>query len=218
MKKLILVMTVIVAIFSFALTSQASTVTLNLDVLFSGTSPSGSDPSLTATFTDDGLPPGTVKLTMDASNLTSSEFVSNWYFNIDDNIDINSLEIDPDPALAGITFIVGTNANKADGDGYYDILFSFPDANSSQRFSGGTSTWTFSGISDLTIDDFKYFSSPGGDGSNGTYLSAVHVQGIPLEDGTTTSGWLGAVPIPATVWIFGAGLIGLVGIRRKIRN
>ena len=29
---------------------------------------------------------------------------------------------------------------------------------------------------------------------------------------------LTAIPIPATLWIFGAGVIGLVGIRRKIRS
>jgi len=29
---------------------------------------------------------------------------------------------------------------------------------------------------------------------------------------------LAPVPIPATVWIFGAGLVGLVGIRRKLRS
>ena len=29
---------------------------------------------------------------------------------------------------------------------------------------------------------------------------------------------VGPVPIPATVWIFGAGLMGLVGIRRKLKS
>jgi hypothetical protein len=30
--------------------------------------------------------------------------------------------------------------------------------------------------------------------------------------------FLGPVPIPSTVWIFGAGVIGLFGIRRKLRS
>ena len=29
---------------------------------------------------------------------------------------------------------------------------------------------------------------------------------------------VGPVPIPATVWIFGAGVIGLFGIRRRLRS
>ena len=29
---------------------------------------------------------------------------------------------------------------------------------------------------------------------------------------------VGPVPIPATVWMFGAGLMGLVGIRRKLKS
>ena len=30
--------------------------------------------------------------------------------------------------------------------------------------------------------------------------------------------FIGTVPIPATAWLFGAGLLGLVGIRRKLRT
>jgi len=35
------------------------------------------------------------------------------------------------------------------------------------------------------------------------------------SDGTLTYGDVSAVPVPAAVWLFGSGLVGLVGIARR---
>jgi hypothetical protein len=44
----------------------------------------------------------------------------------------------------------------------------------------------------------------------------LHVTGFDLGDGESFINNPIATPIPATVWIFGAGVVGLIGIRRKL--
>ena len=56
--------------------------------------------------------------------------------------------------------------------------------------------------------------------NNGDLIIGLRVIGIgggDAPDGGKSDGFL-SVPIPATVWIFGAGLLGLVGIRRKLKS
>jgi len=223
MKKIILLTTVVVAILSFALTSQANEVTFNLYSEFSGSwtpaydDPTLNDPWLRAVF-DDGGSPGTVTLTMTAPGLSYDpdseppyyEFVSGWYFNFQGDASSLGFELTSGVAAASVNH---TDQYKADGDGYYDILFSFPTAGSNLdlRFMiDDTSVWTITGTG-ITANSFNVGSSSGG--GEGSFLSAAHIQSS-IEG---SSAWA-TVPIPGTVWIFGAGLIGLVGIRRKIRN
>ena len=52
-------------------------------------------------------------------------------------------------------------------------------------------------------------------GGRTIYSTDVDLFGIPdLQQGT----WGQQVPIPSAVWLLGAGLVGLVGIRRKFKN
>ena len=95
----------------------------------------------------------------------------------------------------------------------------------------------------VTDDIFDYVADSVA-GANGSYLFAVHIAGFldqnPLDPdqgvdcsgdaGATegcnvlTSVWVGApegfppagvVPVPAAVWLFGSGLLGLVGVARR---
>ncbi len=51
-----------------------------------------------------------------------------------------------------------------------------------------------------------------GDGVTGTRLSGVLPADVNMQwDGSAVS----AVPVPAAVWLFGSGLMGLVGVARK---
>ncbi len=135
-----------------------------------------------------------------------------------------------DPILGDLSFTLTGNTNfsqassvstgadsfKADGDGYYDIEFTFNP--STQAFTKGESQTykitTSSGT--VSASDFNYLSSMGG--GNGSWLAAVHVQNTP--SGGSGSAWVGATltptPIPAAVWLLGSGLAGLVGIRKKL--
>ena len=69
-----------------------------------------------------------------------------------------------------------------------------------------------------TVADFADVSSNGS-------LFAVHITdidgGTDSNGGPITSAWFGGgtvVPVPAAVWLFGSGLLGLVGVARRRRS
>jgi hypothetical protein len=79
------------------------------------------------------------------------------------------------------------------------------------RFSAGQSLeFAITGIASLTANDFNFMSEVGG--ANGPYYAAAHI--ISTEGGG--SDWVGVVPIPAAVWLFGSGLgfLGWLGKRK----
>ncbi len=199
---------------------SANALTLILDTTISGDTPSG---NLEATFTS--IDATHVQLTLSAVNLTNpEEFVTGWYFNVVPTIDLASLSIGPPVVLAGDGASVyadnyGTDAFKADGDGYFDLLLAFETSNAGHgvsRFGAGeelTFLITYNGTGVFNDQSFNDFSASGG--GAGTFLSAAHVQGI---DGPEGSGWVAAVPEPATILLLGFGLVGLAGIGRKKRS
>lgn len=197
-----------------------ASLSFNPENTFSGTAPAG---YLTANFTDIA---GGVQLVI-TSNLAAGE-------NIDPN---KALYFNMNPSqnaiLQNLTFRLTGNANfnqqatvntgdnkfKADGDGYYDILFSYN--HSTNAFTTGQSQTYFITASSGSIraSDFtNYLSYPGG--GTGTWLAAAHVQNTPL--GGSGSAWVGGTvtptPIPAAALLFGSGLMGLAGIRRKMKQ
>ena len=174
-----------------------------LNSVFSGNQPGG---TLTATFEDVAV--GTVKLTLQ-NDLVLQEYVSAWYFNFDLAKDPTGLNFSVDPLnTVSATIQTGTNAFKADGDGKYDILFSFPTP-AVDRFDAGTPAlvYTITG-SGITSSSFDFLSYP--DGGSGPFQTAAHVQGIGPTG--ALSGWI-TTPLPP-VMLGGAMLMGLVGLRR----
>ena len=96
-----------------------------------------------------------------------------------------------------------------DGDSFFD------DA------SGATPTLSWSELVSLGLSA-PYSGQVGvevtyiGDFFNGDVLST---NDIPIEpDLDTTNLTINAIPIPAAIWLFGSGLIGLVGIARRKRT
>jgi len=212
MKKVASCCIVILGLVAFSLPLQADTLTLDLNYTFSGTSPAGDAPWLTATFEDQGG--GVVRLTMDASGLTGSEKVvgneaaeSGWYFNFDDEKDVTQLTFTKQSGTTA-TFLTAKNNYQADGDGRYDFVAAFE----SDLTQGATSVYDISGIAGLSASWFYSLSSP--QGGEGVYYSAAHVQSIGESK---ESGWIGAVPLPATVYLVAFGLIGIVGVRRRFQ-
>jgi len=205
-------------------TASASSITYDFDHEFSsGTPPAGAAPWLQAVFSDAGA--NTVQLTLSTLNLTGSEFVSGWYFNLNpafSTADLTISQTGMGGAFDAPSISRGTDAFKADGDGKYDLLFSFGTAgDASQRFTSGDSiTFTLSGITGLNAADFNYMSAPAG--GHGPYVAATHVQSI---DGNY-SGWLdpsttldsGDVQVPdgyLTIVLLGMGCVAIEGLRRK---
>jgi hypothetical protein len=239
MKKLLLLITLVAGVIAFALPAQATILTFGLDFEFSGATPPESlvTPWLTAEF-NDGNKPGSVTLTMVATNLTDAKYVNNWFFNFEDAIDVNELTISH---VSGVNATVlqdpKKNEYKAAGDGLFDLLFDFPQPNNPDdlRFGvGDTAEFSIKGTG-ITANSFNLLSETKPNKTG--YLSAAHIGGIGLDD--DDSGWIGdggfeewahklegsftagdgssggEAPEPATMLLLGSGLIGIAVSGKK---
>ena len=189
-------------------------ISYDLDYTISASDPAGAAPWLTATF-DDGGSTGTVYLTLETTNLTGGEYVSQWMFNVNPDLASQLGDLQFDLTVLSGTFdapvvTTGENAYKADGDGYFDIKidFSEEDGGMAHRFNAGDSAmYTISGISSLAADSFDFISVPGG--GAGEYITAAHVQGIGEN-----SGWV-STPEPGTLSLLAVGAAALLRRRRR---
>ncbi|MGB5716109.1 MAG: VPLPA-CTERM sorting domain-containing protein [Gammaproteobacteria bacterium] len=79
------------------------------------------------------------------------------------------------------------------------INVTFGDLNENFTLSGGAGWMTVVRIVNVSTNDFLTFGMSGGDNS-GLLLDNVSVN---------------TIPVPAAVWLFGTGLLGLVGLARR---
>ena len=215
----------------------SANVVFNYDQEYSGgQAPAGSTPWMVSTFS---ASPSTyvigsttynaVRLTIDLSNLQSGAFISETDFNIDPSLNPANLSFNfvSGNSHANVTPNLATNGFKADGDGFYDISFSFSTASGS-TFGGGTQAIFDIEATDATTaaalmaETFAFLSQPAG--GHGPFYAATHVQNTTgvCNPNCTGSGWIApttVVPVPAAAWLFGSGLMGLAAIaRRKKRS
>ena len=195
-------------------TASADTLTYGFGAVWQGGDPApvGTAPWFTAKFEDTFL--GDVLLTLAADNLTGSEKVADFYFNVDDPTQITSFtktSADP-PTLIQVS--LGLDAYKADGDGFYDIKIELDQ--SSALMQGLSATFLIKGID--VADIHTQQSAPGGGGDPGPFLAAAHVQG--LTQGKSNWAYVtdvqftpGIVPLPAAVW-GGIALCSAIGAAR----
>lgn len=211
--------TLMCAVFAcLGMPARAGIITMDLNHTFSGIGPaSGVLPWLNAQFDDHGSL-GSVTITLSASHLTGTEYVSGWYVNLDPAMDPTALVFSApvktgafdDPSVG-----TGVNAYKADGDGHFDILFGFATYDGAPtRFGAGDSCQiTVSGIPTLSASSFSYKSNPPATG----YYSAAHVQAIGAD---SLSGWISAtsaneVPEPAAFVPVIFGIAGMLPLLRR---
>jgi len=168
---------------------------------------------------------GSVTLTLEALNLTTlydpangeiiyTEWVNEWYFNYDPTSDLSDLDFVYNSTSTGPEADINTGINsfKADGDGWYDIIFYFPEKNS-HRFTDDEKVIYEITAPGLTAGSFDYLSAQLTNGSNsGPFPTASHIGGIDDDD----SGWVTAkVPEPSVLLLLGLSIIGLAVIKRR---
>lgn len=212
--------------------ASADMLTFDLNSEFSGAvAPTGTPPWLRATF-DDGGTAGTVDLTLEALSLSGVEHVKIWDFNVAESLGLTTSNITQNTGpTAG--FSVMQNSFKADGDGFFDIQFTFANGT---FVSGSTATFTFT-LANLVASSFDVFSSTTGSGGAssggaGPFRTAAHVGGIAIDDPddpTGGSGWVTEtdiidpqdpiVPEPSSWLLLAVGgcLVGACRWRRRSR-
>ena len=175
---------------------QAQAYTYNFTGVFSGVTPSGTGPWVDATFQNTT---GGVLLTINNAALSSGEFVSDLYFNLNPAAgNVNNLTFTLENSSAGVSAPLvdtGNDSFKADGDGKYDILLQFSSGKARQFGAGDSMTFLISGIAGLTAADFEQESAPSGGAS--PYYAAAEIQGCPAGNGVCWSDPCdGPVPLP----------------------
>lgn len=184
---------------ALAYKAEATGINYEFGTVFSGqsTPPAAAPPWVEATFLD--VTPGTVQLTVTNVGLSSGEFMSGLYFNINPADNVNNLKFSEVSSAGSFTapmISLGEDSFKADGDGKYDILLSFGTSNGTTFTTDNSITYTITGIASLSSSDFGYQSTPAG--GAGPFYAAAHIQGTPPNNGQSC--WIepdkGPLPVP----------------------
>lgn len=181
---------------------QAALVYTFSDLSSDATPASDLDATLTFEVTAGGSATFNDLLTLTLANQTTAPNAFNInevYFNFTGNHGGFSID-------SGATLNHGPT--PADGFGNFDIkLDGFLLA------PGGTSVWMIDlGLTGITASDFNDLSTtPPGDTQ--TFAALKFVQGTGDD-----SAFGAVVPVPAAVWLFGSGLLGLIGVARRKKS
>jgi len=196
----------------FGLTAAETRATsYDLNYIFNGGTFDTSNNYLTATFVDSGT--NTVTLTLTSHLSDPNYYIQEVVFNVDPNIAPSGLTftVNANGTVLNLTDIAhtGQDAQILNGGGNqgfgFDVLLSFPSANKDRFNNSDTVVLTITGTG-ITAESFDFLNTAG------VANVAAHI--APAAIGNTINN----VPIPAAVWLFGSGLLGMIVIRRFDRR
>ena len=121
------------------------------------------------------------------SNLTGAEIIDDIYLNYAGDPTTLAGAWTYQSGVAANSLSFASNAFKADGDGYFDIILNYPPPGNPTFGAGDTSSYLFT-LAGLTASDFDLSSFCDTGCGNGSYFAAAHVQRIVTAPG---SGWVG---------------------------
>jgi hypothetical protein len=149
----------------------------------------------------------TVEVIASAFTVSGSNFgMQNFSFNYDPSLSVDASNIiDTSP----LTWSVSEGANAGGGFGKFGFQLS---GNGSSR----TELLSFS-ITGVTGDTINSYATGSTLNPAAVEFFAAHIAGFDTTEGVTSAQFAGSspVPVPAAVWLFGSGLLGLVGIARR---
>jgi len=190
---------------------QAASVSYNLNQTNIGLS---EQDYLTVTISDSTTTAGDIDFSVMVNTANypgslSNFGMDNFYFNYDNNLTVDASNItDIDPS----SWSVKTDKNAGGGFGFFEFDL---------KGSGNTRTELLSfSISDVVGDSIDSYAL-GYQGGTGLAYFAAHVAGFDTGSGVTSGKFatvaapLAVVPVPAAIWLFGSGLIGLASFARK---
>jgi hypothetical protein len=132
-----------------------------------------------------------------------------FYFNTTHDIEFLKIDsIDPSGRLQ-YDFDNDSPLYKADGSGFFDGVIEWGSGDPQVDYA----EFVFSTISTapIFVADFLALSTPS---DKGRYLVASHLQSTNFNPGFTGE-FVGGVPIPGSLLLFGSGLLGVAGLRKK---
>jgi len=133
--------------------------------------------------------------------------MQDFFFNVDPMISLQADNI-VDVLQPGWKIVQGKNAGG--GFGKFDFKLFGKGSSRTENLS-----FSISGITDDTIYSYALGStlSPGAD-----EFFAMHIAGFDMIEGVSSAKFAGsssAVPVPAALWLFVSGLIGLAALARR---
>ena len=151
-----------------------------------------------------------VEVLSSAFTVTGNNFgMQAFSFNYEPGLSIEAANIivnDP------VSWSVSSGKNAGGGFGKYDFQLS---GNGSSRTE--LLTFSISGVAGDSIESYAVLSSLN---PASTEFFAAHIAGFDLASCVTSAKFAGStvVPVPAAAWLFGSGLLGLVGVARRRRT
>jgi hypothetical protein len=222
-----------------ALSAADLPLVFSLDSVYGGSSaPAAQAPWLEAAFVDrapiqaGSLTINVVELSLTAKNLSGSEFIDSWFFNLDPaytlplTVEYQKPAVNPGPDALFSRKLDQLDANGTNGEGSgFDLLFDFFDenglANAADLFGPNESvSFLIKGVN-LFAASFGYTNN------NGSFLSAALVRGIGpnsafawIADAQGDSPGPGPAPVPepATMLLMGIGLGGMALVKKARRR